>query len=1035
MKKKVWKKVAVIAAIVLVVALGAAALIYFSGYSDKVLGVFGIGDGEQTTQPGEDSAPVSSETLVPSESDKLKAVWLDCSATQEQVKNALSTIGSMGFNSVVLFGEDTAAISAAVEYAGGIGLYTFVAADAKSVMSVSNEMISINEPVLRSYLETGASGFMVKNVTSQELGGSLSGLPGITEITNGISALRTTAKEIRPQIYFGACVSEIWANTSVSATGFGKGTKQSLVDYLCDSKGWMDARLLDYIYVETDTVLDDDVISYADMIAWWGGVSGQSGIKLYFGHMADRLFSDDKWSDPDEIVKQVSATDGVMQCAGNGFFSSTSILENKQDTTRALADYLVNRVLVDSFKELIITSPSKTEVTTNESSISFVGAGDINNDILLNGEKLEVNSEGYFSLSKTLSPGKNTFVFTQKDKTLTYTVKYDIALIKSVSPTGNVTAPGGTAIELSAIAIKGATVTATVAGKSITLTKTSYAGDNVKLSSDSDYSYFVGNYTMPASTTVTQNLGNVTFRAKYNSLSESKTGAAVKVSAEIPITDPPTTARPVTTAAPTTTEPPTDPPTVPPTTATPTTTELLTDENGVTIEAPPETTAETTTRSSHTKVTTTAAPTTTNKPATTQGAIQGMVTPYAYAGVSGYSKMCEVTKPYAETMPVSPLNDFSVPVYSPLPKGTFDYITGEASYNGIEYYILGSGRRVYKDSVKLISSGFNMPSNSISVVESSTTAGDSTNIVLSMKWKVPFNQDAKPVSYFTEIAGRPYSVSSFNATYVDFTFYYTGSVSGKPNVSGSSIIQSAEWISSSSPRTVTLRLHLKSNGGFYGAKCYYFSNGTLCISVKERTSSSLSGKVIMLDPGHGGSDPGALGVIYSGGSRIQEQALNLAIAKKIKTKLEAKGATVVMTRSSESFNITLDERVLSCRNLNPDIFVSVHCNASDSSSSAHGTMSFYYKSYSQPLAKAIHTQLVSAYTNTIYAGSSMRNGVDRGAKFGPYRVTRVEECPSVLVEYGFVTNVTECNVLAGSTNQNTLAQATVNGIENYFRNS
>ncbi len=64
-----------------------------------------------------------------------------------------------------------------------------------------------------------------------------------------------------------------------------------------------------------------------------------------------------------------------------------------------------------------------------------------------------------------------------------------------------------------------------------------------------------------------------------------------------------------------------------------------------------------------------------------------------------------------------------------------------------------------------------------------------------------------------------------------------------------------------------------------------------------------------------------------------------------------------------------------------------------------------------------------------------RTGCDRGALFGAYRVTRIEECPSVLVEYGFVTNSAECQALENGTNRDLLAKATVTGIKNYINYS
>ena len=192
----------------------------------------------------------------------------------------------------------------------------------------------------------------------------------------------------------------------------------------------------------------------------------------------------------------------------------------------------------------------------------------------------------------------------------------------------------------------------------------------------------------------------------------------------------------------------------------------------------------------------------------------------------------------------------------------------------------------------------------------------------------------------------------------------------------------------------------------------------------------------MLDPGHGGNDPGAIGAAIVGNKNVHEETINMAIANKVKSKLEALGATVIMTRTSSSKTIDLETRAALCRATNPDVFVAIHCDASGTSSSASGTTAYYYKSYSYPLAKYLNLSIVSAYKNDIYASNSTMAGkADKGTKFKGFLVTRVEECPSVLIEYGFVTNVVECKALANDKNQNALAQATVDGLVNYFKNS
>ena len=187
----------------------------------------------------------------------------------------------------------------------------------------------------------------------------------------------------------------------------------------------------------------------------------------------------------------------------------------------------------------------------------------------------------------------------------------------------------------------------------------------------------------------------------------------------------------------------------------------------------------------------------------------------------------------------------------------------------------------------------------------------------------------------------------------------------------------------------------------------------------------------MLDPGHGGVDPGAICAVSSTDFG-QEKQINLSIATKVKELLETEGAEVIMTRTSDKW-VCYTDRNNAVRNHNPDMFIAIHCDSS-TSASAMGTSAYYYRAYSQPLAKAIHNNIVNAYKNEIYkdADSATKGKISRGANFYAFRVARVEECPAILIEYGFVSNTDECQILQTAANRDILAAATVKGIKDYI---
>lgn len=711
---------------------------------------------------------------------------------------------------------------------------------------------------------------------------------------------------------------------------------------------------------------------------------------------------------PDEIMNQFSA---VTSVASSGYsFYRYGILAKNEDLRNAITDYMKNGIMKDYFKELVISSPKKNKFETNQSKVSFVGTGDITKPLTVNGAKVEMIDDGYFTFERTLKAGENVFVFEHAGKKLTYTITYKMKLIQSVSPQGDVSAPGGTTLDVVAVAHKSAKVTATLSGVTINLTRSDDYDDSESADIGSDYTYFVGAFTLPQAASSNRNLGNVKVNASYQGINESKSAASVTVTANQSFTPP------VEVTA-TTTQPTTKAP-----------------ETSATTEPTSSEISSGTASTSQNETSTTHKPTTTQKPSTTQKPqLFELLTPYKNNGVSGKSKMIVVKNNYSETLPSTTMNDVSVPYFVALPKGTIDYVVNTSSYDGIKYYVLSSGRRVYQKDVEYLASGYNMPSNEIRTV-GVVKESDETKITLTTRWKVPFNIREYPQSYYTQTSGRPYSVKSFTAEYIDIVFYHTTKVDTAPQIK-SSVISKAQWLTNSDG-TCTLRLYLQKKGGFYGIKYYYNNDGTLTFSVKERASGALSGKVIMLDPGHGGNDPGAIGAAIVGNKNVHEATINLAIANKVKSKLEALGATVIMTRSTASTTMSLDDRALLCRGKNPDVFVAIHCDASETSSSASGTTAYYYKSYSYPLAHYLSTSLVSAYKNNIYASNpTMAGKADKGTKFKGFRVTRIEECPSVLIEYGFVTNVVECKALANDSTQNILAQATVDGLVKYFKNS
>jgi N-acetylmuramoyl-L-alanine amidase len=190
-------------------------------------------------------------------------------------------------------------------------------------------------------------------------------------------------------------------------------------------------------------------------------------------------------------------------------------------------------------------------------------------------------------------------------------------------------------------------------------------------------------------------------------------------------------------------------------------------------------------------------------------------------------------------------------------------------------------------------------------------------------------------------------------------------------------------------------------------------------------STGLQNKVIALDPGHGGSDPGAIGL-----NGAQEKNITLGIAKNVKQLLEKAGAKVIMTRMDDrdvcapnaSAVDELEARVQVANANKADIFVSIHIN-SFSNRSVGGAASYYCQktAYDSTLASSLQEAIVNA------SGFS-----DRGITAARFYVMTHSIMPASLIELGFISNPNEERLLNSLQFQQQLAQGIVKGIDNFF---
>ncbi|WP_214690700.1 MULTISPECIES: N-acetylmuramoyl-L-alanine amidase [unclassified Exiguobacterium] len=197
-----------------------------------------------------------------------------------------------------------------------------------------------------------------------------------------------------------------------------------------------------------------------------------------------------------------------------------------------------------------------------------------------------------------------------------------------------------------------------------------------------------------------------------------------------------------------------------------------------------------------------------------------------------------------------------------------------------------------------------------------------------------------------------------------------------------------------------------------------FISSAFVMTSKPSTST---GTVIVLDPGHGGKDPGAVnGSLY-------EKTIVLDVTKRVEAYLRSKyDYNVRLTRSTDVY-LTLDQRVAAAKSLRGDLFVSMHVNAAGSSS-AKGVETFY----SSQSAHSARSRVLASNIQSNLAGK-MSGMSNRGVKTANYYVITYNTMPSALVELGFISSPTDLTYLRSNTSRQQMAEGVAEGIAKYVQ--
>ena len=238
----------------------------------------------------------------------------------------------------------------------------------------------------------------------------------------------------------------------------------------------------------------------------------------------------------------------------------------------------------------------------------------------------------------------------------------------------------------------------------------------------------------------------------------------------------------------------------------------------------------------------------------------------------------------------------------------------------------------------------------------------------------------------------------------------------RTTVNGQAVIQAGRF--QEQPRADQLQRRLRSAG--LDARIVQ-TTGTVASpptspTPRTPTPAARQGEVlIMIDPGHGGRDPGAVG------NGLQEKEINLFISRRLQSTLEQRGYRVALTRNRDA-EVDLQPRVDIAERANATIFVSIHANAISLSRPEVNGLETYYFSSGRNLARAIHSSVLRS--------TDLR---DRGVRQARFYVLRNTSMPAVLVETGFITGREDSNRFRSNAAREQIADAIAQGIIDYLR--
>ena len=206
------------------------------------------------------------------------------------------------------------------------------------------------------------------------------------------------------------------------------------------------------------------------------------------------------------------------------------------------------------------------------------------------------------------------------------------------------------------------------------------------------------------------------------------------------------------------------------------------------------------------------------------------------------------------------------------------------------------------------------------------------------------------------------------------------------------------------------------NGKFGYIPYWLVTTNFSAIETDETIPQGIKNAIIVIDPGHGGDDPGA--VVNFSDKHEADHTLTTALL--VKKELEAMGAKVFLTRTNDS-SVSLSERADISNKNNADAFISIHFDSAEDSSLS-GTTTYYFSEKSENLSQTVNKYLAR--------NLPLKN---QGSRFQNFMVLRDNARPSILLELGYLNNQGDNKVISSEEYQQNIAKSIANALKEYFQ--